>query len=959
MELPAELQGQVQQFETRVEGLEGALKHFTELRHQIEATSSHIDLRSVFTKKTLNVVSYLVLAEYKDDSFKVKEDSRRCLEGLKWLEKAGVPPWRFHGDFGKVSRSFMQDFRSLVQEHGYDRAKESVEQVSLNARLSRNATKLWKPQDVRKAKDLINTAEGRPTEKRKGRSASHVTDPTRTAPVQHEQEGVHSSSLPSPDPSLPGAARDGDSIDSLDGAADDVSNASRNAATNDDSIVSRQDATNDHSIVAQQDVPDDDSNGSQEDAPDDDSNGSQEDTPDDDSNGSQEDAPDDDSIANPNATMDVASPEAGRRAPLPINAGFMDFGDDETALSALWHSNKGVDSDSNGDSDDEIAPSPTSFGQVANEEQGGSSILADLGPNVDHRPLKRKAMTPLATEGVGRSGTEETFRYKQYKRFKANRPAISNIAAALAASPSYQHHSRNSSASYAVDGYSHAHPLQQAYGAREPLHKRARSDILPSPLVGMQASRPATDGYTTASTAMKHAESDLTIQPPSYAAGAQRFLTEKENSSLHTASGALDCDRSVQDGNFQQVDHVRDAAPDRLGSVQQEKLGSKVQDSTRPELSTGQRKPMAGPASQGQPIRPDFSLEYAIYSMQDDRWVSSTALDTILDILNPNKSLWFITPGVGPISTSRPEKNRSPRIPGLRPSHTRMVIPMPHDQLHWTIAVVYRTEHYILLYDPLHSQRWIQRDRRALQEFTVFLNTLEGSAAEWDIRVESGSLLQTDSNSCGVLTAVFALHHMSVSPVPPNIIQPLWRQTFQALLKLKRVQDEKERDDESSVHRPDTIRMVQSNVLKSMHPDMAELVGDEVRSHQDLIWHADRYVQEFSRVQALLDRLAQSRRAVFEQAQDYSRKAREILLDNTTCSLPPCLGMGGESAQFPEEMLLKSVDRWIGTTRQQLVSQLQQAKTDRTRFIKEQRERYMKGLDALAELDTNPMWLHA
>jgi F-box and leucine-rich repeat protein 10/11 len=67
--------------------------------------------------------------------------------------------------------------------------------------------------------------------------------------------------------------------------------------------------------------------------------------------------------------------------------------------------------------------------------------------------------------------------------------------AALAVSPSYEPyrpHSTHYTGSYHHTGYSHGNTQGSTYGASEPPHKRARSELLPSPQVGAYASRPAT-----------------------------------------------------------------------------------------------------------------------------------------------------------------------------------------------------------------------------------------------------------------------------------------------------------------------------------------------------------------------------------------------------------------------------------------------------------------------------------
>ena len=64
--------------------------------------------------------------------------------------------------------------------------------------------------------------------------------------------------------------------------------------------------------------------------------------------------------------------------------------------------------------------------------------------------------------------------------------------AALAASPSYQSHAKRASDTFKAPGHSHAHPAPHHHGSSEPPHKRARSELLPSPQVGQFSSRPAT-----------------------------------------------------------------------------------------------------------------------------------------------------------------------------------------------------------------------------------------------------------------------------------------------------------------------------------------------------------------------------------------------------------------------------------------------------------------------------------
>lgn len=84
---------------------------------------------------------------------------------------------------------------------------------------------------------------------------------------------------------------------------------------------------------------------------------------------------------------------------------------------------------------------------------------------------------------------------------------------------------RKSSVSFAPEGHLHAHPRPHHYPGSEPPHKRARSEILPSPHVGPYASRPAT----------------------SYQSSEQDYHSKVEEAALllHLQSGGRGAERSL------------------------------------------------------------------------------------------------------------------------------------------------------------------------------------------------------------------------------------------------------------------------------------------------------------------------------------------------------------------------------------------------------------------------------
>ena len=72
-------------------------------------------------------------------------------------------------------------------------------------------------------------------------------------------------------------------------------------------------------------------------------------------------------------------------------------------------------------------------------------------------------------------------------------------------SPYVNNYPRKSSVTFETNGHSHAHPgPRHHYPGSEPPHKRARSEILPSPYVGQYASRPATSYESWSQSTQQH-----------------------------------------------------------------------------------------------------------------------------------------------------------------------------------------------------------------------------------------------------------------------------------------------------------------------------------------------------------------------------------------------------------------------------------------------------------------------
>ncbi|KAK5168824.1 JmjC domain-containing histone demethylation protein 1 [Saxophila tyrrhenica] len=116
-----------------------------------------------------------------------------------------------------------------------------------------------------------------------------------------------------------------------------------------------------------------------------------------------------------------------------------------------------------------------------------------MEPNFNYPPIHNPLRYPASAEqpfaATPRSRAYSTNQQNGHHRTPSS---IDTLAEAALGSSPYHGHSRHSSAIYETNGYSHAHPSQHPYGTSEPPHKRTRSELLPSPHVGYQASRPAT-----------------------------------------------------------------------------------------------------------------------------------------------------------------------------------------------------------------------------------------------------------------------------------------------------------------------------------------------------------------------------------------------------------------------------------------------------------------------------------
>lgn len=262
------------------------------------------------------------------------------------------------------------------------------------------------------------------------------------------------------------------------------------------------------------------------------------------------------------------------------------------------------------------------------------------------------------------------------------------------------------------------------------------------------------------------------------------------------------------------------------------------------------------------------TIEFALESLQASRWVSATAIETILDSLNPDSSTVFVVRAGACTPHHRPVGYRRTRLRGLRPEHAVVVIPINHDNLHWTVAVAMRSQRKLVLYDSRLSRPWLTSATTALNDFTPCLEfpaepDLEPSTISidkpWAIETASEGPIQTDHCSCGVYITLFALYHMVRLPVPRMVPTTFWRQAFRTILCIKQAQDQR-----TPIPAPKHITIMSTTHTEGLDPrpnqDFVEF-GSAVCEAQSFYSQTEAYMSAIKQARNLFDTLTEGRRA--------------------------------------------------------------------------------------------------
>lgn len=198
--------------------------------------------------------------------------------------------------------------------------------------------------------------------------------------------------------------------------------------------------------------------------------------------------------------------------------------------------------------------------------------------------------------------------------------------------------------------------------------------------------------------------------------------------------------------------------------------------------------PLQRAATGGTPSK-EFTLTYAIWSMQPDQRVSGLAIETVLNSLNPTPSIIYIIDSCTLVDPADPSAIHGKRLPrDLTVEHHTIVVPLFIAGNHWGVAVVRRHDRQVLIYEPRRCTSFVRMCKAAMSEFVVRLDranrAITTTAADWDIRPDDSGPTQAASDvySCGVLVLVYGIHTMLSRATPEKVSIEVWRHIFAAVL---------------------------------------------------------------------------------------------------------------------------------------------------------------------------------
>lgn len=172
-------------------------------------------------------------------------------------------------------------------------------------------------------------------------------------------------------------------------------------------------------------------------------------------------------------------------------------------------------------------------------------------------------------------------------------------------------------------------------------------------------------------------------------------------------------------------------------------------------------------------------MKGAIESLQDGKWLSSTAIEFSLNACCPAEARVF---DASFVNLQAPEEMFAKHRLRLRNEHI-WVVPLNHNDNHWTLAIVDFRASVIEHYDTQHVG--VCDRLEALENLIKSLSAREDTVVKPFWAWESRALLgpsQSNNFDCGIYIIIVAYHRLLRLSVPLVVDLVLWRRVLRSLL---------------------------------------------------------------------------------------------------------------------------------------------------------------------------------
>ena len=277
----------------------------------------------------------------------------------------------------------------------------------------------------------------------------------------------------------------------------------------------------------------------------------------------------------------------------------------------------------------------------------------------------------------------------------------------------------------------------------------------------------------------------------------------------------------------------------QLESTPEENAVARTLLDMRPRPSSDQQ-PDSNPRSD----IPPSDIQGALTSLGEDQWLSSTAVELLLKSVLLDSVRIFDS---SYLSTSEPEKifDKQPlRFHG----ESIWVIPLNHNNRHWTLAFIELDRFEVEVYDSLggDANRHLQQATETLNKFMTFLlehhPKLFRDGSPWKIRIMDCPR-QANGYDCGVCVVVFAYYRILGLSLPKTVDFGLWRRILRQSLNGNKLDEDVMKPSKSQVPESQTGKVSEEDLFQDArnHDDetFEQRLRQIVRINQEEIKAAD------------------------------------------------------------------------------------------------------------------------